>query len=432
MMKMYAKFLVVGFGALVFFSGCQLNPFGDEGLLEIDEFFQVEQIELKCGDNSTDKECDGAVGILLYIKEDITGKRYMGRCTGWVNEDDVVVANMHCVDNRTVGNINVPVKDTYFKTVDREGKPGKVYKISHLIKGYRSSGDGQYSRSIDYAFFKLEEAIEGVKPIQITRDPIETGMTLKSISVNQERTSFFGRSSDDYKFKLDTYTCEVSNANAFLRFTGKKNAPSFGMYNCPVVGGNSGSPLLTAKRQAIGLVDRNARLSDIRLKAALKDVYDEDLMTDSTMKLTGFGIGNAFYCIPDLSPESGVGVVDHCLSEGGHLMAKRSNDQDYMIKSVVYRALARKGQEKAGRYDVLREREFEQWNIQLVKGKSVSGYWDYGIQYTATLYKDCSEKGVGRGTRIVAELTLAINSDVRLKTKNIEFQGVDANYGSCR
>ncbi|MCB0422628.1 MAG: trypsin-like peptidase domain-containing protein [Bdellovibrionales bacterium] len=403
---------------MLLITACDLNPFGREGEIEIDSFFEPSQIELTCGDKSTSKECSGSVGLLAYIREDVTGKRFLSRCTGWLHQEDVVVANMHCVSHYTPGNFNQPVRDTFFKTLDKDGEKGKIYKVSHLIKGYQSGGEGQYTRSIDYAYFRLTEKVTDIDPIDIERVPPKMGETLRSVSVNQKKRLFFS-SQGEYEFKLDTYKCEVSNSNTFTRLTGEENAPSFGMYNCPVIGGNSGSPLLNSGGHAVGLVDRRVSVSHSSVLEIFDGLYDKAMYEGNYYDLDDYGIGNAFYCIPDLSAESGYGILKHCQSEGLPMKQSRKNDRDYIIKSVVFAALQKAAKDKGEYQDLLGENLID-WDVSHARDYKDRDYWGKPT-YKVRLTKNCERHREREA--IEATVELYIDREAKLVAQNIEFKG---------
>ncbi|MDA8792917.1 serine protease [Bacteriovoracaceae bacterium] len=192
-------------------------------LEEIDEimdnqFFTCETV------NNSDSCPDGLARVFIFNQYEPTESSV---CTGFLIDEDVLITNNHCVTNE------LDCQNTFI-AIHSDGSSVRA-KCSEILETESNGGSGLVARTLDYSILKLD------KTVDIT--PIQT----QSIEVqNQEQLSTF------VVDQIDILHGRIVQLNCKAEIPGF--VASTLLISCPIIPGNSGSPVLNSSGNAIGII----------------------------------------------------------------------------------------------------------------------------------------------------------------------------------
>ena len=255
----------------------------------------VKKSKVSCSDN----ECSPSVGMLVILKAGNSA----ASCSGFLIAKDVLVTNAHCLpaELKKSGSCNDQITVVFPALAESQAQMAGGFKRAEAkcesILGVSSADDKQ---GTDYAFLKISH-LSG-KPFAarpfftFSHAGLEDKQVFRIPSILQtQNKDEQGKVLDSFTGELTTKKCEsFQNTAALPGFTAKDSPllaleeqtnPATGD-NCNLTTGNSGSPIVTANNEVLGILQGFADPNH-RLKIALEE--KGMLFTDTNVKAVFLG-----------------------------------------------------------------------------------------------------------------------------------------------
>jgi len=218
--------------------------------------------------------CPEGVGVLFAVQADAK----VSRCTAFLIENDVLATNSHCVpaDLRNKGSRGRGRMLVKLPRFDESIEVDFVIHASDLSKKDRLAQD--------YAFLNLKYPARA-EPLKVTREGIGDGHSYDIWRVDEEKGIF------PNSFLISRLTCQAKQGTGLFPQFRQDQSPLAIFNRCHIVQGNSGSPVLNARGEAVGIMSAYFRVENTSVGALMKP---EDLI-----KLPRVAFASNFACIDD-------------------------------------------------------------------------------------------------------------------------------------
>lgn len=206
----------------------------------------------ECESNKSDFESIGLVGMVVEGTVDSYWRK-MSQCTGFLyGSNDIVALNSHCISDSMWQQKNNCGGVLAIKFPDVDGKPSEVRNCLEII--YRSNIETimKFNVNTDYAFFRIAPIDRTPLPLSTTGAPNNQSITVRKVNPLASFNTLGGN--------LDYAQCQTQT-ESFLNVdyldtwspTGLGLRTSNTSKTCKIIKGNSGSPVLNARNEIIGI-----------------------------------------------------------------------------------------------------------------------------------------------------------------------------------
>lgn len=246
----------------------------------------AENADLRCKDS-----CHDGVGLLLSRRGN-----QVGRCTVFLLESSVVATNSHCIpeDLKKSG-----TNAAYRFYVIFPGS-GMRFEVSHVIA---ASDVTNREYSPDYALLKLVGKTN-LSPLKVSQNGIRDDKLYTAWrvdSLDSEPARLINR------FSLSSMECKAQQNLKLFPFFDNDSSPVATFVDCPIVDGNSGSPLVDPETQeVVGILSAFFIIENTILGGIMKP--------EEIKEIPRIAVGTNFSCINDfsgrrqLSPQCGADI----------------------------------------------------------------------------------------------------------------------------
>lgn len=215
----------------------------DSSLYYPQSFSSLEQ-ELKSTDFNCDSsdQCPENVGLIYMNTNGSDYSPQIGRCTGFLVQDNIVGTNSHCIPDHLRGYRNSCSGQIAIRFMNKGST--NVFDCVELLD---NSPLGVYDA--DYAFFKIKST--GIKPLTISQSGIKDNQNISIARVTPSRSTLGGTLSVD--------SCRVA-LGSLLNLKATNSWAETGLaVDCEAIPGNSGSPVLDSSGKVIGILQSKMR-----------------------------------------------------------------------------------------------------------------------------------------------------------------------------
>ena len=169
------------------------------------------------------KSCPDGIARVFIVNEQNPAESTV--CSGFLNGNNRLVTNNHCLSTMT------HCEATYISIHSSNGP--ETARCKSIIK---TDVDGKTlnQKAIDYTIIELDRKIQNAKPLPVSKMLAYQGEKLTAWVVDQ----------------LDNRQARITELNCNL----SRKARSFELQNCPVISGNSGSPVLSERGEVVALI----------------------------------------------------------------------------------------------------------------------------------------------------------------------------------
>lgn len=165
------------------------------------------------------------VGISRIFILDIENADNSAVCSAFLAGSNKIVTNQHCLSTET------QCRSTYVSIYT--GK-GYISARCKEIIATKEDSTTLSTRGVDYTVFELDQDVVQIDPMRVSDKYIQVGQMLTAWVVDQV---------DLFKARITQIDCNY-----------KENRSSMVLGNCPIIHGNSGSPLMNADGDVVGLI----------------------------------------------------------------------------------------------------------------------------------------------------------------------------------
>jgi len=220
--------------------------------------------EVVCKDSA---RCPSAVGAVLRLPS--------GGCTGFLVAPDVVATNLHCVPT-PIRQAQVSCKKQMLFVLPKTNE----FAEERLPCAEMISVSGElppHALTLDYAFFRVER--KSVRPaMPIAKDGIADG---QSLLVHR---MMFQEAGD--KAILETIACPAVQKSLLNPFFVHSKSPLVFLTPCPIIEGNSGSPIVDQQGRVRAILNATHRgRIPTDLGFVRKDISERDVSAGSGSNL---------------------------------------------------------------------------------------------------------------------------------------------------
>lgn len=214
-----------------------------------------------------------------------------GVCSAFLVKKDIIATNLHCIPEGLrkgeMAEVNCNNRIRFFfpktaKFLAQQVECDKVIYTSPQLK--------ENELSTDFAFIKLAHEVQR-EVIEINQDGISDLSQIQIIKVDPEFPKGIVRSID----------CEASQNTPVNPYFRDKYSPLVLMHGCPIMKGNSGSPLISSSGKAVGVL---SAMQDVQFS-----FVNFDFMKKGTLRTA---LGTNFSCLNTFFLGYNIGYKNSC------------------------------------------------------------------------------------------------------------------------
>ena len=185
---------------------------------------------------SLDGQCPQSIGRLLTVFPD----RSYSSCTGFLVTPQIIMTNSHCIGGMTSEDY---CAQTRFIVRTGRGMKAKAVRCSEVLQVNPLSEEETHNDN-DYAFIKLSEPSE-IKPLVIDAQA--------GVSENQTYSVWSIDARDGGMGRVVRRDCEAIQRSLVLPHFEDQFSSIISLNDCPIIPGNSGSPILDSTGKAVAI-----------------------------------------------------------------------------------------------------------------------------------------------------------------------------------
>ncbi|MEQ1877094.1 MAG: trypsin-like peptidase domain-containing protein [Bdellovibrionia bacterium] len=262
-------------------------------------------------------ECPGFIAQLIVKETD----GHLATCTGFLLNSDTLMTNSHCIPT----DLKSPGSACFDRIVFNFPKSGKLPAESAGCQSVTKATVLSGNSSMDYAIVRLNRKVSRVNTTT-SQEGVQDGGFYRLAKVDPPENG--SRSGT-----LHVVTCEtIQNTELLLNFDNPR-AEQIYLDDCPIVGGNSGSPLLKpGSDTAVALLQsgiRRERIQELSL-----------ILQEAVAKKKGVGFGTNLACIPEVSASGTANCQPGKPDLTGHIPRAEQERLDREQNIKIYSALA--------------------------------------------------------------------------------------------
>ena len=235
-------------------------------------------INIFCGS----KRCPEGVGVLLFAGKRTATSIPVVRCTAFLIQSDRIVSNGHCDHFST--------QTGYFLLRGRAGKTVVRHISGVLYKAFTENPKDSRKTSgrPDVLVLQLDKPIEGVDPMPLNTVAATPFEPLTAYVSNEKPTDH------GMDYVIEERVCNYHRHEAYLPFAAAESPDVLRAFDCDIVGGNSGSPLVGSS----GLVEAIVQAGEAAPGGDPRMEYEKhQTMTGTNLRCLDFLGGNSQACL---------------------------------------------------------------------------------------------------------------------------------------
>jgi hypothetical protein len=294
----------------------------------------VQNVQLTCRNG----ECDPSVGLLTVTLQN-QGDWNVGQCTASLIGPDVIVTNGHCIPQDLEANGSDCTNRMWLTFADQTGHPEFDRQVGCSQVLFRRKDGGM--DGADYAYIKLARSVN--RPVvRQTQSGFENNKLYHLHKINP------GRLSEGMAGQMQKVDClSMYDSAIFSQRLDAQSQTSF-LVDCPVLKGNSGSPVFDDQGSVRGViyafVDKGI-ISRVLAKNGSKVPALDDI--------AAVNVASNFACLTLPGDPDGRNLPPSCADQLERIGQKRAQEQTALAKILKPAVTALLTEKAVGHADVL-------------------------------------------------------------------------------
>lgn len=192
--------------------------------------YAMNNLKFECSPIEEGNACPSGIARLFILN--MKDAKKSGVCTGFLVSKDTLVTNHHCIENqKRCDGTHIAIYNG-----DNSYLRAKCESVVKSYEDYHSPGDRR--RRKDFAVVKLDREVD-ITPMNVIDTPTRPNDLISAWVVDHNLKDNLLRA------RISQFECKVS---------ARSNWSALTLSNCPVIGGNSGSPILNENGDVVGLI----------------------------------------------------------------------------------------------------------------------------------------------------------------------------------
>lgn len=218
-----------------------------------------DKVEIRCGGNT----CPAQVGVLLFVESQGSDGTDLRQCTASLIAPTRILTTGHC---------GVGIERGFF--VSGTGSAKQTRAIKALVSRTFTpapDGDGELKQAA-MAVYELAEPITNVKPMTIASGPQRLYDRLTAYAMTETIELDEKGEKKGLFYRLDAVTCHTHRHESVFPFALRESPELIYAFDCRLVHGNSGAPLVAPGSEEIQAVQQGIVDQDSFSEAVLKQL----------------------------------------------------------------------------------------------------------------------------------------------------------------